>query len=201
MPRGPRVDNDELLSAGLDLMKQNGKPLKKRTGFGRSMFYDSPNGETVRVRTCNDHILIVLSDQHSGDATLNIEGTDWLLIVMPEIERTPGKVRAYLVPTSVACDAVRRTHQAWLDTSPNTKGSNTTWNVWFSAYGPAKANNFEAHWKQYLLPGNADTTNIASESDASDSSVRTEVETARMRISKAAGVPPSAVKISIDFAI
>jgi hypothetical protein len=199
MTKTPRIPNDGLLAAGLELMKQNGKVLTKQPNFGRAMMYSLPNSETVRVRTCNDHILIVLSDQHSGNAKLNIEGTDWLLVVMPERERTPGNVKAYLVPTSVACEAARRTHQAWLDTHPNTKGDNKTWNLWFCADGPAKANNFDTHWMQYLLKGDADTTQMVSTSETTDGSVKTEVETARQRISRAAGVPPAAVRISIDF--
>ena len=117
------VDNHALLAAGLDLMRQSGRSLKKVTGFGRSMRYTLPNGETVRVRTCNDHILIVLSDKPEGlETKLNIEGTDWLLIVMPEVERTPGKVRAYFLPTGVAVEAARRTHHDWLATNPQTRG-------------------------------------------------------------------------------
>src|SRR5260370_41034626 len=119
------VDNDALLAAGLDLMRKNGKPLTKILGTGRSMRYTLANGETVRVRTCNDAILIVLADKPSGsDAKLNIEGTDWLLVVMPEVERTPGNIRAYLVPSSVAVEATRRSHDRWLNSNPNTKGGN-----------------------------------------------------------------------------
>lgn len=49
----------------------------------------------------NDHILIVLADRPGGDAKLNVEGTDLLLIIMPEIERTPGSV-----------DCLSRSHQS-----------------------------------------------------------------------------------------
>jgi hypothetical protein len=176
MPKSPRIPNDWLLAAGLELMKQNGMPLTKLPNFGRSMIYSRPDGATVRVRTCNDHILIVLGDKPSGDARLNIEGTDWLLIVMPENPRTPGRVRAYLVPTKVACDAARQTHHAWLNTSPNTKGDNKTWNLWFSADGPAKANNFAALWKQYVLAGDTEATQAASLTTSVDGSLKTEVE-------------------------
>ena len=201
MPKSPRIPNDVLLATGIELMKQNGKMLTKQPNFGRAMMYSLPNGETVRVRTCNDHILIILADQSSGNAKLNIEGTDWLLVVMPEIERTPGKARAYLVPTRIACEAARRTHQAWLDTHPNTNGNNTTWNLWFSADGPAKANNFDTHWKQYLLKGDGEATQAVNLGETADGSVKIEVETARQRISKAAGVSPAAVRISIDFGL
>src|SRR5713101_747328 len=132
MKKGDGVPNESLLAAALKLMEQNAKPLTKAQGFGRSMRYLLANGESVRVRTCNDHILIVLGNKASGDdAKLNIDGTDWLLVAMLETPRTPGNVIAYLVPTKVAVDAARSTHHAWLGTNPNTKGENKTWNLWF----------------------------------------------------------------------
>jgi len=88
MGEGEGVPNELLLAAGLELMKQNGQPLNKRQSSGRSMMYSLPDGRDVRVRTCNDHLLIVLADKHSGDARFNIEGTDLLLIVNPEVPRT-----------------------------------------------------------------------------------------------------------------
>jgi hypothetical protein len=168
------------------------------------MMYALENGETVRVRTCNDHILIVLSGKHSGDAKLNIEGTDWLLIVMPEIERTPGKVIAYLVPTKVAADASRQTHSEWLATNPNTKGNNTTWNLWFREDGPPKANDFARKWRTYRVQGASEITQGMSFAEAREpagpaGNVKAEVEMARQRISKAAGVSLDAVKITIQF--
>lgn len=202
MTKTPRVDNDALLAAGLELMKQNDKSLTKRLGFGRAMMYSLANGETVRVRTCNDHILIVLADQPSGEARLNIEGTQWLLVVMPEIERTPGKVRAYLVPTDVAVEGVRTAHKKWLDTNPNTKGANRTWALWFRKGGPANgSNDFERKWSQYRLEGEADTQFVSVGATAGTGNVKTEVEYARQRISKAAGVAPEAVKITIEFGV
>jgi hypothetical protein len=202
MTKTPRVDNDALLAAGLELMKQNGKPLTKQLGFGRAMMYTLANGETVRVRTCNDHILIVVADQPSGEARLNIEGTDWLLVVMPEIERTPGKARAYLVPTDVAVEAVRTAHKEWLDTDPNTKGANKTWALWFCKNAPAnRSNDFETKWSQYRLQGEADTKSGSVSETADTGNVKTEVEYARQRISKAAGVAPDAVKITIEFGL
>lgn len=201
MPTAGGVPNETLLAAGLELMKQNGKPLTKTNGAGRSMRYSMSNGQTVRVRTCNDHILIVLGNKADGDAKLNIQGTDWLLVVMPEIPRTPGKIMAYLVPTSVAVDAARETHQAWLATNPNTKGDNRTWNLWFSENGPKKANGFHHYWKKYLLNGSPQSVPDAALLVGSGSSVKSEVEAARLRISKAAGVPPTSVRISIDFGL
>lgn len=200
MPKTPRIDNDILLAAGLETMRRLGKPLTKIPGFGRAMMYSLPNGELVRARTCNDHILIVVADNPSVDAKLNIEGTNWLLIVMPEMERTPGKIIAYLVPTEVAVDAARSTHRTWLETNPNTRGTNTTWNLWFDESGPSKANDFANKWKQYRLNlDGASANDIGSSDESGAGDVKAEVEAARQRIAKAAGVPASAVKITIEF--
>jgi hypothetical protein len=196
-PLVDRIDNSELLSAGLELMRQNGKALTKQPGYGRSMRYVMANGDTVRVRTCNDHILIVLADgPDPKTASLNIEGTKWLLIVMPEIERTLGKVLAYLVPTNVAVENARRCHGEWLSTKPNTSGNNTTFNLWFDSGG--KSGGFASIWHQYLLQGDSEITDVPPPTLAT-SNIKDEVEMARQRIAKAAGVSTAAVRITVDF--
>ncbi|MCY3878138.1 MAG: hypothetical protein OXF74_03040 [Rhodobacteraceae bacterium] len=71
-----KICNKMLREAGLELMRENGKPLTKLSSSGRAMLYSMPNGESVRVRTCNDHILVVVADKPAADASLNIQGTD-----------------------------------------------------------------------------------------------------------------------------
>jgi hypothetical protein len=215
MAKSPRIPNDALLAAGLELMRLNGKELTKIDSFGRSMMYKMPNSKSVRVRTCNDHILIALADSTSPkDAKLNIEGTDYLLIVMPEVERTPGKVKAYLVPTKVSVEAIRTCHQSWLDSGGKTKGDNKAWCLWFRKKGKTeKSSDYETKWAEYRLKGETYThsvnvpvngvsvTTAVGVSAVSDGSVKAEVEMARQRISKAAGVSPDAVKITIQFGL
>ena len=92
-----RVPNEELLEVGLSLMKRANRPLERLKTNTRSMQYALPNGETVRVRTCNDHVLVALAASARKGAALNIEGTDHLLIVMPEIPRTAGSDRKSVV--------------------------------------------------------------------------------------------------------
>jgi hypothetical protein len=197
---GGRVPNENLLQAGIELMRKNGKPLARVAGTGRSMIYELPNHESVRVRTCNDHLLIVLAKSPAKDARLNVDGTKWLLVVMPEVERTPGNALAYLLPSEVAVKAARESHQAWLDTNPKSNG-NVTWNLWFGGDGTDKPhNNFEKKWQQYRLPGVATVGHAARLPEVGDAGdVKSEVESAKLRISRAAGVVPEAVKISIDF--
>jgi hypothetical protein len=95
------------------------------------------------------------ADQPSPhDAKLNIEGTKWLLIVMPEVERTPGKVVAYLVSTAEAVAATRAAQQAWLATEPHTAGRNTSWVLYFGKKKtPPTATDFQDTWSAYRLPG------------------------------------------------
>ena len=203
MGKGDRIDNGVLLHAGLELMRQNGQPLTKLPSKGRSMLFKLPGGDTVRARTCNDHILIAVADSPSKDAKLNIDGTDWLLIVMPEEERTHGKIIAYLVPTTEAVAEVRHTHKKWLANDPNTKGANTTWNLWFDDDGADKANNYAEKWVKYRVDGDISTLDRAIEKapvQEQRGNTKTEVEAARERIASVAGVSPRAVRISIDFA-
>lgn len=208
---GERIPNEKLLTAGLELMRQNGKPLTRVDSFGGSMMYKTPEGERVRVRTCNDHIIIVLAKEDAKGAKLNIEGTDYLLIVMPEAERTSGRVNAYLVPTHIAVKASRTSHQAWKDSNPNTKGDNKTWNLWFRTNGKtAMHSDYATKWAEYRLSGEAYTDpEISAGTSGSVSGSATPVitnggfkaviETARQMVSKAAGVPLDAVKITIGF--
>ena len=211
MAKPDRIDNEVLRDAGLALMRTNGTPLTKLPSSGRSMLYAMPNGESVRIRTSNDHILVVVADRPTDDAHLNIQGTDWLLIVMPEVERAAGKVIAYLVPTEEAVEAVRKSHRAWLDSNPDTSGKNTTWNLWFDHSYSGMASRQGKHeyaerWAKYRLAGDISTEDLVSTradeagENGGSGNIRTEVEAARQRIAHAACVPPNAVKISIDFA-
>lgn len=198
-----RVDTSALVEAGLAAMRMRGSPLTRLPSKGRAMIYALPGGGTVRMRTCNDHVLLVVGDRPDPDAKLNIEGTDWLLLVMPEIERVPGKTVAYLLPTKIVEAEARRTHREWLATNPNTKGENKTWSLWFRKDGPGKANDYATKWSEYRLAPSIETDAPSEELERHSvprgGNVKTEVEDARRRIARAAGVPVEAVKIAINF--
>ena len=196
MPAG-RIPNEELLKVGLSLMKRANRPLERLKTNTRSMQYTLPNGETVRVRTCNDHVLVALAASARKGAALNIEGTDHLLIVMPEIPRTAGSVIAYLVPTEVAVDAVRTTHADWLASNPNTKGENRTWNIWFDE--ASKAGGFAEKWAKYRLPGSASTLRSTPSPTAASATLGDVIAAAKQQIAAAAGVPIDAVKITVEL--
>ena len=208
--RYSRVDNDVLVKAGLALVSKNGNPLTKQPSRGRSMIYRMKSGDSVRIRTCNDHVLVVIADDPQDiDSKLNIQGTDWLLIVMPEIQRTAGRVISYLVPTNVAVEAVRKSHQAWIDSEPDTHGENTTWNLWFdisSSYSGTEArilkHEFERRWEEYRLKGSvltSDFTEVQDDEEITIGGIKAEIEIARRRIAHLARVEPQAVKISVNF--
>lgn len=200
MPVKGRIESGVLVEAGLTAMRLSGRPLTRVASKGRAMIYSLSNGETVRIRTCNDHVLIVVGDSPSPDAKLNVMGTDWLLVVMPEVERTPGNVLVYLIPASEVESEARRTHQEWLASNPNTNGLNKTWNLWFHAGGPQGSNNYAVKWAAYRLDAIvASSESTERKSAAEPSSIKTEVELARRRIAEVAGVPVNAVKITISF--
>ncbi|MBM3950797.1 MAG: hypothetical protein FJ311_05020 [Rhodospirillales bacterium] len=195
-----RIESEVLIEAGLAAMKGVGKPLVRLRSKGRSMIYGLPDGETVRVRTCNDHVLIVVGDSPAPDAKLNVEGTDWLLLVMPEIERTPGKTVSYLLPAKEVEAEARRTHKEWLQGNPNTKGDNRTWNLWFKKDAPAKANDYATKWSRYRLAVTINASEaLPPAAPGRRTNIKSEVEDARRRIAQAAGVPVEAVKITINF--
>jgi hypothetical protein len=194
-----RIESDTLVKAGLDAMKRVGKPLSKLPSKGRAMLYALPSGETVRMRTCNDHVLIVVADSPTAEAKLNIEGTAWLLLVMPETERSAGRTVAYLLPVSEVEREARKTHAEWLATRPNTKGQNTTWNLWFKRDAPGKANDYATKWARYKLDSSIEVRESNGSAAPGTNNVKAEVETARKRIAAAAGVPVEAVKITINF--
>ena len=197
---GNKVSNQALLAAGLKAMHAAGKPMQKMQTNTRSMKYQLSNGETVRVRTCNDHVLVVLADSAEESATLNIEGTDHLLIVMPEVPRMDGLITVYFVPTTIAVTAVRQTHADWLASNPSTKGNNRTWNIWFDD-GPAMSGGFAKKWAEYRLATKASTIDVGAASDIvavrDNRSLGAVIAAARKAIAEAAGVSVEAVKISV----
>lgn len=195
-----KVSNQVLLAAGLKAMQEVGKPMQKIQTNSRSMKYQLSNGETVRVRTCNDHVLVVLADSAEENATLNIEGTNHLLIVMPDVPRMEGLVIAYFVPTTIAVTAVRQAHTDWLASNPLTKGNNRTWNIWFDD-GPAMSGGFANKWAEYRLPTKISTIDVGTPSDSvvirDNKSLGAVIAAARKAIAEAAGVSEAAVKISV----
>lgn len=195
-----KVSNQALLNAGLATMQSVGRSMQKMQTNSRAMKYQLDNGETVRVRTCNDHVLVVLADSAAESASLNIEGTDHLLIVMPEVPRTEGSVITYFVPSAVAVKAVREAHTDWLKSNPSTKGNNRTWTVWFDD-GLATHSGFAQKWSQYRLPINVSTLSIDTpDKDIPVHGIRplgTVIAEARKAIAEAAGVTIEAVKISV----
>jgi hypothetical protein len=194
----PRVSNEDLVAAGLELMRSAGQPLTRVETGNRSMKYTLANGQSVRIRTCNDHVLVVLADSPEPNAKLNIEGTDHLLIVMPRIPRTDGPVDTYFVPTQVVVDAARKAHTDWLASQPSTKGNNRTWNLWFDDTYAEFGGGFGRIWAKYRLSGESATTSKNQErTSGGKRSLGEVIAAARKEIADAAGVSVEAVKISV----
>jgi hypothetical protein len=189
-----KIPTDDLVQAALQMMQQAGKPLRKKKG----RLYEMPNKETVKVLRSNDRKLHANAASPAEDAKLNIDGLDWVLVAMPKIARTRGEIEGYLIPAREASDAARRAHQEWRATSSSTEG-NTTWILHFDnspESWPEGWRGYAEKWHQYLL-GTGVSVSFEKKSEATG--LRAEVASAKERISKAAGVPPEAVHISIDL--
>ncbi|MGD0421297.1 MAG: hypothetical protein ABSA68_17250 [Xanthobacteraceae bacterium] len=197
-----KVPNHQLLQAGLGLMEQNGQPLQRIEAKGRAMVYRTTGGKTVRVRTCNDHVLVAVAESPNPEAKLNIEGTDSILIVMPETPRTPGPVMAYFIPTALVVEEVRSNHRNWLASNPSTKGENRTWAIWFDDDGPAKASGYSKKWASYRLDGSANTrtfVNGREDLQTGSTTLGEVIADAKRRIAAVAGIPETAVKVTLDI--
>jgi len=193
-----RVPNSALLEAGLKLMTAVGLPLRKLEAKGRAMIYETDEGNSVRVRTCNDHVLVAVASSSGTETKLNLEGTDKILVIMPETPRTPGPVMAFLVPTNVALEAIRSAHGDW---KTNNQSTNRTWNIWFGDDGLSTANNFARKWDAYRLRASTSVeSDVTRNSKASPATLGEVILDAKRQIASAAGVPETAVKISIDLA-
>lgn len=195
----PRVDNSDLLTAGLTAMTSAGVSLVPVQSGTRAKIYRTNEGKTVRVRTCNDHVLIALAETTESDAKLNIEGTDYLLIVMPEVPRSPGPVMVFFVPTPTVVEAVREAHAHWLASNPSTKGENRTWNLWFDDDDSSPGGGFASLWEKYKVASPvSDVGRPSSPSPDRPMTLGEIIAEAKRKIAGAAGVAESAIKISIE---
>lgn len=200
--QSPKVPNQMLLEAGLRLMEENGHAVQRAEAKGRAMIYRTTDNRSVRVRTCNDHVLVAVADSPDPSANLNIEGTDSILIVMPEIPRSPGPVTAYFIPTTVVVEEVRSAHRDWLASNPSTKGENRTWAIWFDEDGPARSSGYAKKWAQYRLEGSSKTRVFVDSPmrlvKSGAASLGEVIADAKRRIAAVAGIPETAVKITLD---
>src|SRR4051812_21070950 len=103
------ISNSQLLNAALSIMESAGNPLTPiSTSDGRVKKYALADGHTVRARTCNLHQIPIVRTKtevgHQGIPERIIRGmteTDFILAAVPEVERTPGATKAFLIPSKV----------------------------------------------------------------------------------------------------
>jgi hypothetical protein len=191
-----------LAKAGLELLEQHvgGSLERLKTRRPKEMKYQMPDGSTVRVKTCVDPtMLVVASDPSPESAKLSIEGTDYLLLVMPEKPREVGPIMAHFVPTSVAVETIRSTQRAWLESDPNTKGDNKSWHIRFDGDGAKPWNGFQRHWAKYRLPGKASIDHFGLGASTAKQNSEDAIAIAKRMVAAAKGVRPEQVRISIDL--
>jgi hypothetical protein len=196
---GNRQLTKALTDAGEALMARRGLPMTRRPHTGKEKVYTLPTGETVRLRTSAVRRLVTRADRPAiQDARLTIQGTDKLLLVTLAVADKPGPVVAYLVPMKAAVDEMKRQHGAWLKAGGHTAGENMTPVLSLDA----------ADWAEFRLDSDLrvapDWTLVGAApvgGAGRGDSVKAVVDEARERIAAAAGVPPRAVRITIDYAV
>jgi len=149
---GNKLTTESLRHAGLLLAELAGHSLHHVGGGTKKQIYKDKEGHDVRLRTTNDRVLTVRgSDPDPSEADLDIDGCDFVLIVMPTEKRQQGLIEAYWVPTPVAANTLRSAHNAWLDSQPRTSRENRTFSVWFDT-GVADSGMLRDKWRQYRIP-------------------------------------------------
>lgn len=204
-----KVHSKDLKDAAYRAMEELGHSLSQIETGTRSMIFAMEDGRTVRLRTTNDPILICVAKTNDVESKLNVEGTDFLLLAMPEIARTPGTILVYLVPTQRVVNDVRESHKAWLATNPRTKGDNHTRNIWFEDKGTAWSG-FHDKWSEYrtiieaeALPSfRPEEKTITSEQQALTPKPETVAEIINRtthEISQITGIKADKIKIELRF--
>ena len=201
-----------LKKAALDLMWQNGMPLRPQPSKDRSRVYTfraaaDGSQKTVRLRTSMVPALVVNAGRPEADAPLSIEGTDYLLFAMPALVPVRAfDVAGYLIKTEDAVAAVRAGYVEWLKTHPNTSGGNTTWEIRFDQKGPDTRNDYATKWagcRLFPITSGAVADPLAEPDPAArtniDEPAIAVVENARAQIAAFYGVPLRAVRLTIDL--
>ena len=144
-----KLKSEILRSAALEIATAAGRELKRIPV--RQLLYETPSGETVRLRTNNDRCLMTATSSVDRDrAKLDIDGTDFVLFGVPVEKRGTDLVEAYLVPTQVAVTAIKDSHKAWLEAGGSTKGANRTWAIWLDKSVPT-SDMYAEKWHAYRL--------------------------------------------------
>tara|TARA_B100001964_G_scaffold183839_1_gene203531 strand:+ start:484 stop:1110 length:627 start_codon:yes stop_codon:yes gene_type:complete len=203
----PRVASDILKDAALQQMAENGMELSKIATGSRAMIYAMPDHNTVRIRTTNDPVLVVVAESAGSNSKMNIEGTDFLLISMPEEPRSPGNILCYLVPTKIAVESIRDSFNKWLETNPNTNGDNKTRNIWFDSKGTPWSG-YHNKWEDYLLPTSLNVEKAQKQMEATSNgdsilqelkTVAEVVEFTTHEIARLSGISREKIRIDIKF--
>jgi len=210
-----KIPNKVLRLCALDIMENSDLPIKEVPSPGRSMIYKLSSGETVRLRTSNDPVLVVAVEPSDVGPKLNIEGTDKLLLVMPEqpLNRWENIV-GYLMPTSEVIAAIKSSYPKFFDRQTNRLKTKQALTLSFEDSGKPSGG-FEGKWERYLLPMKCPARAFQDEvkpvqkvkkvssprqrPKGQPETVNDVIAEARERISEITKVPIKSVKVSVSL--
>jgi hypothetical protein len=118
-----------LRSIGLAALERTGCGPTRVASERRGQLYTMSDGRTVKLRTNNDRRVIVTTDDTRSNAKLDLEGCDFVLLV---------------VPKQIA-------NADWLASLPKTRDQNHTWQLFLNEGKPASGANFSGKWHTYRI--------------------------------------------------
>lgn len=144
-----KVPTSSLRAAALRIAKNAGIECLKINCAG--MFFATPDGKRVRLRTNNDRCLLTRADNPDpAKAKLDIEQDHYLLFCAPTVRRGTDKAEAYFVPMSEVASTLRRSHAEWLTKTAKSKGRNITFAIWLDGEA-AGSTGFAQRWVHFRL--------------------------------------------------
>jgi hypothetical protein len=201
----PKRDNERFREAALDQMVRAGMPLERVRGVkGRERaithLYHMPNGQTVRLRT-NTKARAVMSKADGFDANdaIHIEGQqDFLLVAVPGPDDT---VDCALLPSEQTIAYLREAHRDWQEIQTNGRGKSDVRIIHFDEKPQRQGHSFGWFFEQHRIKPAADAPAAPLSARLHPNRVELEraVTKAKREIAPIAGVPESAVSISITY--
>jgi hypothetical protein len=151
----PKFSVTERRLAFLERMTLVGKPLEPAPGtIGHrgpllAIYKITTTGQTVRLRTNDKPALISVGvglDPETPDAPINVEGQDFVGVVIPASRRkSETKLHYYLVPTTEVVECMRAAYQ-------HTGRRNKFRRILFDGDPNNPGEGFAQKWEQYRLP-------------------------------------------------
>lgn len=144
----PKMHTETLQSAGLKILASHNLKLV-HDATKRGKIFRTQDGRSVRVRTnIKRSIPCKSQDTNLRRGTLDIEGTEFICLIVPKSAGNAAEVEVYFMPTSIAVREVKEAHIKWLEYGKS-KGTNFTPALCLDRVPSGKEKNLNDLWSEY----------------------------------------------------